>query len=171
MSRLVTAAFLSLTLCLTGCPDEVEVEPSPSSSAVEAAKTVPPKPAGPKTADQKSPKTANTENPEARVEEEETTQGPADPTDLGDFLLNCGCQVEGVMQCGDYAFDEGKWNWVPLTSHDLGYLPFHGKNGLEAGITGVEKDGGIAVHSFSWPGGEEWGWPRRKAPNEAGEPR
>ncbi len=78
----------------------------------------------------------------------ETTGAPSAPVSSSSVHdVVCGCVIEDVGVCGEYADVDGKF--MELTGDlGLGSMPFCGKEGLRAKMAGEVKDGKYAVTSF-----------------------
>lgn len=49
--------------------------------------------------------------------------------------VKCGCKIESEKKCGEWAEVDGQW--VKMTGeHGLGSMPFCGKDGLRANVSG-----------------------------------
>jgi hypothetical protein len=56
------------------------------------------------------------------------------------YPVICGCLVDGIKHCGEYAVIEGKH--VEITDHALGKMPFCGKGReLKAKLSGTFAEG------------------------------
>jgi hypothetical protein len=60
--------------------------------------------------------------------------------------VECGCVIEGIGHCGNYAVIEGQV--VPLEYPALGKMEFCGREGLRASIEGEVVDGRLVAASF-----------------------
>jgi len=121
MSRftlLFTLCFACVLPLLTGCAGDSSSKEE-SAAKTEAAKT----PAA------KTP-AAKTEAPKAEAKV---------------YDVACGCSIEAVGHCGEYAMVEGRH--VEIKDHGLGSMPFCGKSGQKAKIGGEIK--GDALHATS----------------------
>ncbi|MCA8922690.1 MAG: hypothetical protein KDD82_12830 [Planctomycetes bacterium] len=58
----------------------------------------------------------------------------------------CGCQLEAVGHCGEYAKVDGAFVEI-VGDHGLGEMPFCGKEGLKAEISGHASQGKLHAHS------------------------
>ena len=60
--------------------------------------------------------------------------------------VECGCVIESIGRCGNYALVEGQV--VPLDFPALGKMEFCGREGLRASIDGEVVDGRLVAQSF-----------------------
>ena len=58
----------------------------------------------------------------------------------------CGCAIEAVGHCGEYAKIEGAFVEI-VGDHGLGDMPFCGKTGLKAEVSGHPSKGKLHAHS------------------------
>tara|TARA_R110002072_G_C7679842_1_gene511310 strand:- start:30 stop:389 length:360 start_codon:yes stop_codon:yes gene_type:complete len=61
------------------------------------------------------------------------------------YDVACGCSIEAVGHCGEYAIVDGRH--IEIKDHDLGSMPFCGKSGQKAKIAGEIK--GDELHATS----------------------
>ena len=121
MFRFSTLFALLLVLPLAGgCAGD-------SSSKTEDAKTET------KTADAKTD--AKTEAAQAEPAKSEAKV----------YDVACGCSIEAVGHCGEYAMVDGRH--ILIKNHGLGGMPFCGKTGQKAKIAGEMK--GEELHATS----------------------
>lgn len=59
----------------------------------------------------------------------------------------CGCALEEVGHCGEYAKVDGAWVEI-VGDHGLGSMPFCGKSDLEAEVSGHPSGGKLHAHSI-----------------------
>ncbi len=119
MSRFTLLFTLLLALPLAaGCTSD-SASKDESAAKSEAAKTDAAKTAAPKTAAPKA---------EAKV-----------------YDVACGCSIEAVGHCGEYAIVDGRH--IQIKDHGLGSMPFCGKSGQKAKIAGEIK--GDELHATS----------------------
>ena len=65
-------------------------------------------------------------------------------------LDECGCTIEGVGYCGEYAKLDGKYVALTLPEgHTHGKMPFCGKSGLRATIAGELRGEELVAKSFA----------------------
>jgi len=81
-------------------------------------------------------------SPAADAEASPAADASPEPV-AGTFDVVCGCAVEAIGHCGEYAVIEG--GHVELTGHDLGAMPFCGEEGLRAEVEGERTGDAIAV--------------------------
>lgn len=74
---------------------------------------------------------------------------PPDQKVSGEHAVTCGCTLEAVGHCGEYAEVDGQFVELQLpASSELGKMPFCGKEGLRAKIEGEVKAGRLVASSF-----------------------
>jgi len=121
MNRLLLA--LCCVAVFAGCPDS-------SSTAVEPA--TPPAP-------------ESAPDDEASFPAEDVGTGSHDAPTTEVYEVICGCALPEVGHCGEYAkVGDG---YVEIVGHDLGDMPFCGKNGLKAEIFGHPSQDKLHAHS------------------------
>jgi hypothetical protein len=111
--------FLALTvaLCFAGCPAEQGgTDPQPVPAT--------PEPATPAAGDAGS--------------------HAAPSTAVYDVI--CGCALDEVGHCGEYAKVDGAWVEI-VGDHGLGDMPFCGKTGLKAEVSGHPSGGKLHAHA------------------------
>lgn len=126
MFRFSTLFALLLVLPLAGgCAGD-------SSSKTEDAKTET------KTADAKT---------DAKTEDAKTEAAQAEPakSEAKVYDVACGCSIEAVGHCGEYAMVGGRH--ILIKNHGLGGMPFCGQTGVKAKIAGEMK--GEELHATS----------------------
>lgn len=91
---------------------------------------------------------AKSEAPQAettKTESGEAAKESAPKTEVKVYDVACGCTIEAVGHCGEYAMVDGRH--VEIKDHGLGSMPFCGKSGQKAKIAGeIEGD---ALHATS----------------------
>lgn len=60
----------------------------------------------------------------------------------GDLDVRCGCEIEGIMVCGNFAMIDGVA--VPIEGLDLGPMEWCGESGVRAHLVG-RVEGGVIV--------------------------
>lgn len=75
----------------------------------------------------------------------EAAQSEASQSEAKVYDVACGCTLEEVGHCGEYAMVDGRH--VEIKDHGLGSMPFCGKSGQKAKIAGEVK--GDALHATS----------------------
>jgi hypothetical protein len=126
MFRFVLSCTLLLTLPLMGCTSDASSKDE-SAAKTEAAKT----------------EAAKTEA--AKTEAAKTEAAVAPKSEAKVYDVACGCSIEAVGHCGEYAMVDGRH--VEIKDHGLGSMPFCGKSGQKAKIAGEMK--GDALHATS----------------------
>lgn len=121
MNRLLLA--LCCVALFAGCPESSETEPKPS-----APPSLSPAPDG----DDAAPA-------------DDAAAGSHDAPATQTYDVICGCALPEVGHCGEYAKLGDAY--VEIVGHDLGSMPFCGKNGLKAEISGHPSQGKLHAHS------------------------
>ena len=75
--------------------------------------------------------------------------------EVGEHAVQCGCAIESIGHCGEYAQVDGRFVALVLpTDHALGKMPFCGKAGLTAQVGGELTGDTLVASSFELQTGE-----------------
>jgi hypothetical protein len=61
--------------------------------------------------------------------------------------VKCGCKIESVKKCSEWAEVDGEW--VKMTGHNLGSMPFCGKENVRARVSGELSEGTLRLTSIT----------------------
>lgn len=138
--RLALSSLALTALLATGCPRPSTPNPPlpPQNPPLAPSASAPPAMGAPAGGDATAPAAGATAPAPAASR---LTPPPAEQQLEAKALpVHCGCALTEVGKCSEWAELDGKL--VQITGqHGLGSMPFCGKKGLQAKVTGHHKDG------------------------------